>query len=81
MLKEAISRFAITFIVTAITIVILGYLIFAEQEYALWSKIGVSVSLLAALISAFTPTKNKSIYIVLPLLVALAICYFLFASY
>ena len=78
---NAISRFAITFIVTAMVITALGLIILAQQEFAVWAKIGAGVSLLAGFLSALIPTKNKSIFIVFPLLLALVICYFLLSSY
>jgi len=80
-LKDAISRFATAFVVAATAIAVLGMLILVQQEYAIWTMIGVCAAFFAGILGALIPTKNKSIYIGLPLFLALTICYLLLASY
>jgi len=80
-IKNALSRFALSFLVTVTVLALLGWLILYEQEYASSLPIALGVSTFAGLLAALIPTSKKSIFVGIPLFIALSICYAMLASY
>ena len=72
-------KFLQGFVATFLSLLILSLLIFVKQEYSLWLKISFYLALIAGIISILIPSKDKAVYITVPL-VFVALVYYFFLS-